>query len=390
MVAITNYDTNIWDNSPFDRSDKVSLEGMLNQYNLNLIFKGELSYKVMLNQLDFAYCDVLYNENFQEIIAEESDYENISYSLYNVELLVDSKNIFVHPKHKNVYYVNINFSRDEVDIDKETINIMIHSSFFDVIEIKAENNMTKKELEEGLSKNCNVNKKPSILLKEYVKENGLKKEKIKVTVNLNRMKNASTYEERQDGSVKLYNEVFSKGEFKSLISSTFNINIDNIVLINGKYNYVRININGKYFNINIYYFDVINDKPKENKKEKKMKDMQGMVNELADVNKRNAKQAARIKAGKIANDVVSDFIKGKLPKKYRKAMDNPFADLVLANAAIVAMKSLGTQNSREVDAITESMVLASMIDVTNFIDVNEVIQKVVSSVDISKITGEDK
>jgi len=172
--------------------------------------------------------------------------------------------------------------------------------------------------------------------------------------------------------------------------------------------------------INMYYFRVYKNKNKSYNKDKEYEEIKQKVEEretsysdrleksnkkstggfmnlgktmatTMEMNKEAAKHAALIKVGNTANETVVDILtKNAIPKKYQKFARSPFFKLVVANVAAVSMKQLIPQKSNKIDAVADAMVLASMIDITNMIDINSIIKQVMESVDISSLTGDNE
>jgi hypothetical protein len=129
---------------------------------------------------------------------------------------------------------------------------------------------------------------------------------------------------------------------------------------------------------------------KENKKETIMTSLTKNVNDIVNVNKEAAKNAAMIKVGSTANKTVSDIIvKTVLPKKYQKFAKSPFFNLVVANTTAIAMKQFVPNSNSKTDAVADAMILASMIEITNMVDINSIVKQVMESVDLSALTGGD-
>lgn len=117
--------------------------------------------------------------------------------------------------------------------------------------------------------------------------------------------------------------------------------------------------------------------------------MKKMFEQAIEANKEAAKSAAMIKIGKTANDTVSKIVAKKLPKKYQKFGDHPLFSLAVSNVMASAMKNMLPNRNRKTDKVADSMLLASMIDLTNLIDISEITKEVLSKVDINLLKDED-
>jgi hypothetical protein len=131
---------------------------------------------------------------------------------------------------------------------------------------------------------------------------------------------------------------------------------------------------------------------KERKIEKKSTggkmDIQSTISQVVAVNRDAAKQAALIKVGDTANQTVVDILKKSvLPKKYQKFAGSPFFKLAIANVVSVAMKNLIPNKTKEVNAVADAMVVASMVEITNLVDIGSIAKQVMEKVDLSTLTG---
>ena len=136
----------------------------------------------------------------------------------------------------------------------------------------------------------------------------------------------------------------------------------------------------------------IEEEYKRNKGEKIMNgsNFGRTITAVANANKDAAKQAAMIKIGDTATQTVVNILKEKaLPKKYKKVADSPVFNLVVANTAAVAMKQFVPNRNDKTDAIADAMILASMVKITNMVDINAILKEVIDSVDLTGLVGKD-
>lgn len=155
--------------------------------------------------------------------------------------------------------------------------------------------------------------------------------------------------------------------------------------------------------INLYYFRVlVKDKMIDKTENKKYNEytekenggikmsLENTMRDAVAVNKDAARRAALIKIGNTANKTVVDILrKNSIPKKYQKFTNSPFFTLVVSNVAAASMKQLVPNKTKRVDDVADAMILASMIDITNMIDINAIIKQVMESVDLSSLEGKE-
>lgn len=121
-------------------------------------------------------------------------------------------------------------------------------------------------------------------------------------------------------------------------------------------------------------------------REKEMSKFEQTVSQTVGANKKAAKTAAMIKVGGTANKTVSDIIRKNLPKKYQKISTNPFFELAVANAFAVGMKQFSSD--RRVDNLSDAMLTASMVEITNMINFQDILSQVMEKVDTSILNEE--
>lgn len=144
--------------------------------------------------------------------------------------------------------------------------------------------------------------------------------------------------------------------------------------------------------INSYYFEFLEKKKdqtpegKNKGREKEMSKFEQTVSQTVGANKKAAKTAAMIKVGGTANKTVSDIIRKNLPKKYQKISTNPFFELAVANAFAIGMKQFSSD--RRVDNLSDAMLTASMVEITNMINFQDILSQVMEKVDTSILNEE--
>ena len=223
--------------------------------------------------------------------------------------------------------------------------------------------------------------------------------------NAKKITDASTYQEDYD-HFTIWETDFDKGIYQIYFED--GVTLEELAM-DFKYinkissdRYYLTNCNGN--KINLYYFwvyknDIMKNKVDKTKKTEYNKEVRksqgGFMNNLSktfgnavEVNKEAAKQAAMIKIGNTATQTVVDILKkNAIPKKYQKFANSPFFSLIVANSAAVAMKQLVPNKTDKVDAVADAMILSSMIEITNMIDINAIVKQVMESVDLSGLTN---
>jgi len=197
-----------------------------------------------------------------------------------------------------------------------------------------------------------------------------------------------------------FDEVFMSHLAAGISAEKFEELFPYIRRINGAFYYFDKNGNS----LNNYYFDmfeynavesgiaadmeaVIEAKEKDYG-DKKMGKMTNTVKNVVEMNKSAGKQAALVKIGKTANHAVIEVLQKKvIPKKYKKIVESPFFGLAIANVSAVAMKEYASERSdgAKVEAVADAMLLSSMLEITDMIDLNKIITDVIESVDLKSL-----
>lgn len=228
---------------------------------------------------------------------------------------------------------------------------------------------------------------------------------LRAFLNSERISTSRTFRETEE-TFKLYNTVFRKSDIvimqlfiEGIDGEEFqNIFEDELYSLEGYTKYLKFKDNKKL--INAYYFDFLLIKGEEKMeygqtKGRKVKNtVTNVLKEAVDTNKEAVKQATIVKAGKTANKTAVDLIGKFLPKKYRKMADNPFFGVLLANALAATMKQLSGNSGGKVDIVADAMIMAGYLEVLELIDINDIINKVIASVDVAgmidSIKGDSK
>lgn len=111
--------------------------------------------------------------------------------------------------------------------------------------------------------------------------------------------------------------------------------------------------------------------------------MNTTVNSVIDKNVSVAKTAAYLEAGRIANNQATKFIASKAPLMVRGYVDTPFGKLVVANMAALAASKLRADDKR-VAKLTEAMMVEAWQEVYQMVDIEKMIDEMLSSESIKK------
>jgi hypothetical protein len=112
-----------------------------------------------------------------------------------------------------------------------------------------------------------------------------------------------------------------------------------------------------------------------------------MMNRLINDNMNAAKNGAVLSAGNTLNKVVKDAIRGQVPRKYRKLMDTPVADIVVANVANVAVQNFA-KNNRKAQVATSAMMEAAMVSFMNSFNLDKIISDTLKNVNLDDLLDE--
>lgn len=223
----------------------------------------------------------------------------------------------------------------------------------------------------------------------------------KFFLNPDRLSKSGTFSEDEKG-IDVYTSRFTKENLLDLFIK--GVTIDKLSLMFPKFEksrqsaYLKSNDGRK---INFYYIDVLEstgeqefkenlekENPLKEQPKKEGNNMKTQLLSILEMNKEAGKQAGVIKIGKTANKTVVDILQKKvLPKKYAKLASQPIVGLLLANVSAVALKQLssGKKNEDQIDAVANAMITSSMIDITNLIDINEMIGELMDKVDLGAL-----
>lgn len=109
-----------------------------------------------------------------------------------------------------------------------------------------------------------------------------------------------------------------------------------------------------------------------------------VVNKVIDNNVSAARAGAVISAGNTINKVVKKAVRGQVPRKYRRVIDSPFGDVLVANIASVAVQ-MGASTNYKAKVATEAMMQASMVEFMNSFNLDQMITDVLDQVNIKDL-----
>ena len=109
-----------------------------------------------------------------------------------------------------------------------------------------------------------------------------------------------------------------------------------------------------------------------------------MMNRLVNDNMNAAKTGAVLSAGTTLNRVVKDAVRNQVPRKYRKLLDTPFADIVVANVANVAVQNFAKTN-RKAQVATNAMMEAAMVEFMNSFNLDKIISDTLQNVNLDDL-----
>ena len=109
-----------------------------------------------------------------------------------------------------------------------------------------------------------------------------------------------------------------------------------------------------------------------------------MMNKLINDNMDAAKTGAVLSAGNTLNKVVKDTVRGQVPHKYRKLLDTPMADIVIANVANVAVQNFSKTN-RKANVATQAMMEAAMVQFMNSFNLDQIISDTLKNVNLDEL-----
>lgn len=103
-------------------------------------------------------------------------------------------------------------------------------------------------------------------------------------------------------------------------------------------------------------------------------------------NKAAAISVARMTAGKVAMDQVTKLIKPKLPMMARSYAETPLGKLVMANLFNFAISQY-LPDSEKANLVADVMLEGAMLEAMSSLNIEEQLNSILESVDVSKITG---
>ena len=101
-------------------------------------------------------------------------------------------------------------------------------------------------------------------------------------------------------------------------------------------------------------------------------------------NKNGAATAAKVAVGSAANKALVKMVKPRLPMLARGYADNVLARVVLANAALLAVETIASDNPKA-KIVTQAMVDASMIELVQEIDIAGLISGLIDNLQGSQV-----
>lgn len=113
-------------------------------------------------------------------------------------------------------------------------------------------------------------------------------------------------------------------------------------------------------------------------------DDMNMINKVVQSNVGAAKAGAVISAGNTLNKVVKNSVRSQVPRKYRKILDSPAGDFVIANVASFAVQNFAKTNYKARTA-TDAMMQAAMIEVMNSFNLDQMINDVLANANFDEI-----
>ena len=129
---------------------------------------------------------------------------------------------------------------------------------------------------------------------------------------------------------------------------------------------------------------------KQNKKGNKMTNkLTQVAGNVVDVNKDALKLAAKLEVGKVATAQLKKVVKPKLPMMVRGYADSPLFDIVLANAVGVALREYASNNEKA-QIVAEAMIQSAAVEMVSSFNINDMINEMLETIDISKIVGDSK
>jgi hypothetical protein len=115
--------------------------------------------------------------------------------------------------------------------------------------------------------------------------------------------------------------------------------------------------------------------------------MNGTVNKIMTKNTTAAKSGALIAAGSTLNGVIKEQVRNKVPRKYKKLLEHPLADVVVANVASFAVQSFASNNYKASIA-TEAMMQAAMAEFFASFNIEKIIADVLGTVNLDEFVKE--
>ena len=113
-------------------------------------------------------------------------------------------------------------------------------------------------------------------------------------------------------------------------------------------------------------------------------DEMNMINSVVSNNVDAAKAGAVISAGNTLNKVVKNSVRGQVPRKYRKILDSPVGDVVVANVASFAVQNFAKTN-KKARVAANAMMQAAMVEVLNSFNLDQMIADVLANANFDEI-----
>lgn len=120
--------------------------------------------------------------------------------------------------------------------------------------------------------------------------------------------------------------------------------------------------------------------PKENKMSK--------VSAVVSANKEALIVAAKVEAGQIAINKVTKLIAPKLPMMVRGYADSPVGKVVIANLVNFGIQQYASDNDKA-QIVADAMMTGAMVEFVKSFNIEKLINELVGSVDISKLTDSE-
>ena len=110
--------------------------------------------------------------------------------------------------------------------------------------------------------------------------------------------------------------------------------------------------------------------------------MNTTISGTIDKNSNAAKEAAIVVAGATLNQVVADQLVKQVPRKYKKLLKHPLANVVIANVASFVVQNF-VQTNQKARVASDAMLQAAMQDFLRSFNIEQMISEVLNQVDLS-------